>query len=339
MVFFTVLVGFMQNHSFNDLVSIAKGEGISEEATEEVSEDSNFIDTDNLLSRETEQLFNTERRGVISQISLGSNTMKIYDIESETSVLLSFNNSTEFTNENDIGITVNKIDEGDLVVFVYDENRVLQSVKLDPDAEEYTSLAVTVNSGRKMIKIGDNAFKYNENTVFRYKDKILSPSDITEFDIMTVKVIDYNAWSVVMERSHGTLKFVNIENIPGVTYSVDEGDFNTIPENREILLPEGLHNIMVQGPSISDYSSQFIIKEGTVSELNLSGVQVLRGSLIIDTYATGAALYVDGVQRDIGNPMFLNYGSHRVTLTRPDNSVTKNIDINKEQTYLSINFE
>ncbi|MCD8089042.1 MAG: hypothetical protein LUD81_00155 [Clostridiales bacterium] len=335
---FTILTGFMSEHSFDDLLSMIKGEGIVEEEIEDTTEDTDYIDSSSLLSQAENQLYNTERQGVISQISLGSNTMTVYDTENKSSVLLNFNNSTEFTDENGTKISITKIDEGDPIIFVYDENKKLLSLKLNPDAEEITSLAVTVNTSRKLITSGNDVFKYNDHTVFRYNDSVLNPKDITEYDVITIKAVGYDAWGIIMEKSHGTLKFTNYENIPDATFSVDEGGFNKFPEDSVIYLTEGVHTITVQSPGISDYTSKLVIKAGAEEELNLASVQFLRGSLIVDTSATGAALYVDGVQRSIRNPMFLNYGSHKLTLSKQGQSVTKYITIDKEQTETTINF-
>ncbi|MCD7904194.1 MAG: hypothetical protein LUG24_01130, partial [Clostridiales bacterium] len=335
---FTIFASFMSDHSFNDLLSFIKGEEIVEDDTEETTENSNYIDSNSLLNKAENGLYNTERTGVISQFSLGTNTMKIYDIENKSSVTLSFNNQTELKDENGSEITITKIKEGDTVVFIYDEDRTLLSIQLNPDAEELTSLAVTVNTSRKLITIGNDVFKYNNNTVFRYNGSVLSPSDITEYDIITVKAIDYDAWGVIMEKCHGTLKFTNYENITDAAYSVDEGSFTEIPEDGLLYLTEGVHTITVQSPSISDYTGKFVIKANTEAEINLANVQFLRGSLIVDTAATEAALYVDGVQKSLRNPMFLDYGSHRLTLTKYGESVTKYITIDKEHTETSINF-
>ncbi|MCC8097394.1 MAG: hypothetical protein LIO44_02305 [Eubacterium sp.] len=334
---FTVLAGFMSDHSFNDLVSILKGEEISEDETEATTEESNYINADELLDHAENQLYNTERDGVVSQISLGSNTMKIYDTENKTSVIVNFSNSTKMTDENGSDITITKVNEGDPIIFVYDEDKNLLSLQLHPDAEELTSLAVSVNTNRKLITIGSDVFKYNSNTVFRYKDGVLSPKDITEYDVITIKALDYDAWGVIMEKSHGTLTFVNYENISGATYSVDEGSFNKFPEDSVIYLTEGVHTITVKGNSISDYTSKVIIKANSETELSLAGTQLLRGSLIVDSTESGAALYVDGVQKSLRNPMFLDYGTHKLSLkTSYGNTITKTITIDQEETEITI---
>ncbi len=334
---FTILAGFMSEHSFDDLLAMAKGEAIVESETEETTDNSSYIDSSSLLSQVENQLYNSEREGVISQISLGSNTMTVYDTGNKSTVLLNFNNSTEFKDENGSTISITKINEGDPVIFVYDEDKKLLSLQLNPDAEEITSLAVTVNTSRKLITIGSDVFKYNDNTVFRYNDGVLNPKDITEYDIVTVKAVGYDAWGVIMEKSHGILKFTNYEIIPDAAYSVDEGGFNTIPEEGFIYLTEGVHTVTVQSSGISDYVSKLVIKADEEAELNLAAVQFLRGSLVVDTSTTGAALYVDGVQKSIRNPMFLNYGSHKVTLTKQGKSTTEYVNINKEHTEIYMN--
>ncbi|MCD8238002.1 MAG: hypothetical protein LUC92_01505 [Clostridiales bacterium] len=335
---FSIFVGFMQYHSFDDLVSLIKGEEIVESETEETTEDADYINTDKLISSASDSLYNTERSGVISQISLGANNIKIYDIENEAAVLLNFDSDTAFSDEYGHTITASKLNEGDMIVFVYNQDKKLLSLKINPDAEEYTSLAVKVNTKRKLITIDTDLFRYDKNTVFRYKDSVLSPSEITEYDVITIKAIENDAWAVIMEKSHGTIKFTNYENISDLVYSVDQGDFNKIPESGELNLVEGIHTITVSSPSISDYTKEFIVKPGSEDEMNLSAVQPLRGSLIVDTPVTGAALYVDGIQRSLRNPMFLDYGSHKLTLAKGSSSVTKYVDINKEETEFYIDF-
>ena len=337
-VSFAVLVIFMQDNSFSDLVSIIKGEEISADDNSEPATDENYIDTNNLFKKADEALYNTERNGVVSQISFGSNTIKIYDTDNESSVLLKFNSDTEILDENGLDISMSKVDEGDLIIFVCDENKTLLSLKENSDIEEATSLDVRINTSRKLITMGGNVYKYNDDTVFRYKDSVLSPRDITEFDVITVRAIDNKAWAVIMEKSHGTLKFTNYENISDVTFSVDGSEFTDIPKESTLNLTEGLHTITVQSPNCSDYTREFIIKKDTEAEMNLSSVQILRGSLIIDSSATGAALYVDGVERSFGNPMFLDYGSHKVTATRRGKTVSQYVTINKDETVLDIEF-
>ncbi len=335
---FSIFVGFMQYHSFDDLVSLIKGEEIVESETEETTEGSDYIDTDKLISSAGDQLYNTERSGVISQISLGANNIKIYDIENEAAVLLNFDADTAFSDEYGHTITASKLNEGDMIIFVYNQDKQLLSLKINPDAEEYTSLAVKVNTKRKFITIDTDLFRYTKDTVFRYKDSVLSPSEITEYDVITIKAVENDARAVIMEKSHGTIKFTNYENISDLVCSVDQGDFNKIPESGELNLVEGIHTITVSSPSISDYTKEFIVKAGSEDEMNLSAVQPLRGSLIVDTPVTGAALYVDGIQRSLRNPMFLDYGSHKLTLAKGSDSVTKYVDINKEETEFYIDF-
>ncbi len=339
LVSFAVFVSFMQEHSVSDLINIIRGEEVSADSESEPATNEDYVDTNNLFKKTEESLYNTERNGVVSQISLGSNTIKIYDTDNESSVLLSFDSNTEVSDENGLDISISKVNEGDLIIFTCDENKNLLTLKENSDVGEYTSLDVRVNTARKLITISDNVYKYNNNTVFRYKDSVISPKDITEFDVITVKAIDNKAWSVIMEKSHGRLKFTNYENISNVTYSVDGSEFIDIPESSTINLTEGLHTITVQSPSCSDFTKEFIIKKDTEAEMNLSSVQISRGSLIVDTTATGAALYVDGVERSFGNPMFLDYGSHKVTATRRDKTVSQYITINKEQTILDVQFD
>ncbi len=340
-VSFTVFISYMSNHSVNDIISYIKGEPVAEEEAEATS-DSGYVDTKNLFKKSDEELYNTERTGVVHLISLASNTIDIYDVEREESVQLSFNNDTRFLDEDGNSISVSKIDLGDSVIFVYNEEKKLTSFKLTKAPEETTSLGaeISLKGHSKNIKLEDKTYVINDNTMFLYKNGKLSPSAITKFDLMTVRgsVIDgrSTAWVVIMEKAHGTLELKEHESLSDPQYSVDGEDFEKVPYNGKLYLTEGVHTIIIKSPECKDYEKQVIIKRGVVEEMNLSLMQVMKGSVVFDTTATDAALYVDGIKTDTDNPIFLEYGTHELTFRGRGRTVSKYIEINKEKTNIDL---
>lgn len=335
----TVIVGILIGAKSYSIAysEVAKRSVIAEE---EGADGEKQFSANNIIEQAQNNLVGSDIDGVIKDIDYENKKITFYSLKSNETVILTATDKTQYPFPN----TISDYKIGDVVTFVYDKDRMLTDMKVCEAAWEYSDTGLIVNTDSKLLKFGDAAtqykdksFKYTEGiTTVRYKDVYTELSKIDKLDYVTVRGYDNGtvnkAYSVTIEKSHGSLEIHNGEQIQDGVIKLN-GSQISLSDAKSMNLTEGRYKIEVTGSNCEPYSTEVMVKPSEVASVDLSVIQIKSGLLDVTANVSDYTVTIDGMTYKDGDSILLNYGKYSVTVSKEDyldftGSVTINEDIN-----------
>lgn len=309
-------------------------------AAEEDENGEKQFSANNIIEQAQNNLVGSDIDGVIKDINYEENKVTFYSLKSNETVILTATDKTQYPFPN----TITDYKIGDVITFVYDKDRNLTDIKSCEAAWEFSDTGLVVNTDSKLLKFGDAAtqykdksFKYTDGiTTVRYKDVYTELSKIDKLDYVTVRGYDNGtvnkAYSVTIEKSHGSLEIHNGEQIQDGVIKLN-GNEISLKNARSMNLTEGRYTIEVAGSNCEPYSTEVMVRPSQVATVDLSVIQIKSGLLNVTANVSDYIITIDGTSYNDGEPILLNYGKYSVKISKPDyedytGTVTINEDVN-----------
>lgn len=309
-------------------------------AAEEDENGEKQFSANNIIEQAQNNLVGSDIDGVIKDINYEENKVTFYSLKSNETVILTATDKTQYPFPN----TITDYKIGDVITFVYDKDRNLTDIKSCEAAWEFSDTGLVVNTDSKLLKFGDAAtqykdksFKYTDGiTTVRYKDVYTELSKIDKLDYVTVRGYDNGtvnkAYSVTIEKSHGSLEIHNGEQIQDGVIKLN-GNEISLKNARSMNLTEGRYTIEVAGSNCEPYSTEVMVRPSQVATVDLSVIQIKSGLLNVTANVSDYTITIDGTSYNDGEPILLNYGKYSVKISKPDyedytGTVTINEDVN-----------
>lgn len=294
----------------------------------------------NIIEQAQNNLVGSDIDGVVKDVDYESGKVTFYSLKSNETVILTADEKTQFP----FPKTLKDYKIGDVVTFVYDKDRKLTDIKVCEAAWEFSDIGLEVNQDSKLLKFGESAAKYKDKaykyidgiTTVRYKDAYTDLNKIDKLDYVTVRGYDNGtvnkAYSVTIEKSHGTLEIHNGTQIQDGIIKLN-GQELTLDKARTMNLTEGKYTIEVTGSNCEPYTTEIMVKPSQLSKVDLSIIQIKSGLLNITTNVPDCIVTIDGTQYSTKDPILLSYGRYSVKITKEDyedfnTTVTINEDVN-----------
>ncbi len=294
----------------------------------------------NIIEQAQNNLVGSDIDGVIKDINKDESKFTFYSLKSNETVILTATEDTQYPFPN----TINDYKIGDVVTFVYDEDRNLTDIKNCEAAWAFSDTGLIVNTDSKLLKFGDSStqykdksFKYTDGiTTVRYKDVYTDMSKIDKLDYVTVRGYDNGvtnkAYSVTIEKSHGSLEIHNGEQIQDGIIKLN-GNEISLDKARSMNLTEGRYTVEVTGSNCEPYTTEVMVRPSATATVDLSVIQVKSGLLDVTANVADFTVTIDGTDYKSGDPILLSYGRYNVKVSKPDyvdytGTVTINEDIN-----------
>lgn len=313
-------------------------------ASDESENGEKQFSANNIIEQAQNNLVGSDIDGVIKDINYEEKKVTFYSLKSNETVILTANDKTQYPFPN----TLSDYKIGDVVTFVYDKSRNLTDLKVCEAAWEFSDTGLLVNSDSKLLKFGDAAtkfkdksFKYTDGiTTVRYKDVYTELSKIDKLDYVTVRGYDNGtvnkAYSVTIEKSHGSLEIHNGEQIQDGVVKLN-GQEISLKSAKSMNLTEGRYKIDVTGSNCEPFSTEVMIKPSEVAKVDLSVIQIKSGLLNISANVTDYTVTIDDKNYKDSDTILLNYGKYNVKITKPDyQDYTGTVTINEDVNTLSV---
>ncbi len=334
----TVIAGFIigaKSYSF------AYNEVAKRSVLAEASQDGEQqFSANNIIQQAQNNLVGSDIDGVIKEIDLETNKFTFYNLKSNETIILTATEDTQYPYPN----TESDYKIGDVVTFVYDEDRNLTNIKECEDAWEFSDTGLTVNTDSKLLKFGelssqyqDKAFKYTDGiTTVRYNDEYTTLDKIDPIDYVTVRGYDNGtvnkAYSVTIEKSHGMLEIHNGEQIQDGVIKLN-GEEISLSSAQSMKLTEGKYTIEVTGSNCEPYTTEVLVNPDATTTVDLSVIQIKSGLVNINTNVPDCTITIDGTVYSDSEPILLNYGKYSLKVTKEDyeeytSTITVNQDVN-----------
>lgn len=265
----------------------------------------------------------------------------VYDIANNKTETVKTDKTTEIFDKNGKKINLSEISEGDIVkVSLDDKNELVVQIDYTNDmwTQEQVS-GVKIQSNGKTVTIANKVYYYTDETIFSYKNKVISPQKINEMDVLSLKGMNNKVWFVDVLEYHGYIAIKNKDKIKDGTIQINNEKEIYLSDIEKITVSEGAHNIVIKGSNIEPYTADIFIVADEEFSIDLSDAQAKTSVLILKTNVENYQLYMNGTSVNYSEPLVLTQGEYslkitkdgylpweqKVNLTEPSMEVTANL--------------
>lgn len=277
----------------------------------------NQTDNQNNIIADNEELITST--GLVENIS-NSGAIQIYDLYENRDYNLKYVNKTTLKDEFDKPLIIDEIKMGQIIDYQYAKGSTsLSSITLSKKAfYEKRVTGIKNDDLSKTYTKGDKTYFYDENTIVDFDRGVYNAEQITDKDIVNIRGFEKNIYYVEVVKGHGTLKVTNNFDIQNPSIEIDTTIIDSIKDvpEKDYILQEGPHKIVVKGDNIDPYITDIMIEANDVSELSLMYAQSKKGLFVPNITPYDADLYIDGEIVNRNEPIMLDYGPHTVRVSK-----------------------
>ena len=274
---------------------------------------------DKTESETIKEYSDTVFKAVVLEVNVEEKTMVLQRVSSTNRVMYSYTGGTDITNRYGEIMSSGQLNIGEVVeVEVSSGNGKIASVKICEEDFEYPGVTnFKLDKENKMILVGSEKYIYNDNTVFINNGKIVSPDNLENIDVITLRGYDRQVESVVVTSGHGYLRLDTTEYFIGGYVEIGEKIVESISENMVLAVPVGQYTMTVTKDKTQG-SKEISISNNEEIRVNLIEFQseaVRLGTLSFKINPKGAKLTIDGVEKDYSKIIDVSFGTHKVVVT------------------------
>lgn len=253
---------------------------------------------------------------ILTGKNLSENELIFKNIRGGSAKPLSFDGRTTFLSKHGSPLTASEIEVGDIVDISFSTNNALLSeVKQSEKIWENKGISkFEIDEKKKTIKVGDDLFKLNNNLYVASNGLRAELMDVTGLDVITIKGIDKDIYSIKIDKGHGYIRVLNDSYFVGGWIEIGQDIIKILTEDMLIPVPEGDYDIKVTNKGYVGRES-ITVERDKETKLDLSKVdieEVAIGHVQFDITPDYAQLYVDGIMTDFEERVPLEYGIHSV---------------------------
>lgn len=253
---------------------------------------------------------------VIRGVNTEENNITLVHLETGKPYTLSYDGTTVTRDKYEGIMSMEQLKAGDIVDVKFLKNsKKLSSIMLSPAAFSYDSISkYTFNQERKSAAIGEDVYQLKNSIQVFSEDRNVGIEDIVSKDVITVKGIGRNIYSVSVEKGHGYLRLENDAYVIGGWIEVGQALIQQVTDHMMLTVPEGSYDIRITGKGV-DTIRQVTIERNKEVTLDLGDIEIEEikmGKIFFTVEPEDAAIYIDGEETDIGKPVELDYGLHQI---------------------------
>ena len=284
-----------------------KKEASSETETVEETQDSEAVD-----EADVDDLY------LIIKNDMTAEYMILEQLSNDKQYMYYYSLGTSFKNKYGEHATVSEFEPGRIVTIGQkDDEGKLSSMQISDEVWEYDGITrFSVDTDRKVFKIADTNYAYDDSVPVISGDNYISVEDLTSLDELKVVGIGRKIYSILVTTGHGTLELKNTSLFEGSYIQIGTKIFAEITSNMQLDVEEGTYTVAVAKDGYGG-STEVTIEKGGVTTLDLDelkGEGPKYGKILFAIPVEGATLSIDGEQVDYSQPVSLKYGVHALTV-------------------------
>lgn len=278
---------------------------------------------------------------VVMSVDQENQGITFLNMSTGKSYTLYYNGTTYFKDKYEGPMTVSQIKAGDIVdVNFLKGKRQIASVQISPKAWSYDQIDNYDLGGlNHTASIGSTVYSLPEEAAILSEGKRVELMDVVKQDIVTIRGVDHEIYSVEVEKGHGYLKLKGEEALIGGWIEVGNSVISTITEDMLLTVPEGSYQVLLSNGGAS-CAKDVVIERNKETVLDVSDVKIEEnrtGRILFAVTPAEAAVTVDGKEIDSSSAVELSYGIHQVLLEAEGySSLKKYIQVGSE--YATIRF-
>lgn len=246
----------------------------------------------------------------------------IKDIFDGSNYVLSYNGGTDVRSLYDNIITMEQLESGEIVDVSFDSEQK-KAKFVQPNKSVFRSSNVRgfkATQATTSITFGSASYMYTDQLVVLSGGNVISPFEVMNRDIVTVRGIDNKIYSVTVDKGHGYLTFSGAEEFVGGMVEIGSSFLYTVSQDMMIVVPEGKYEVTMSNGSLSATKTVYIAKDMTVT-MDFSEYKPLAnksGSVEFQILPHGTDLFIEGNKTNYSEPVVLEYGTYIINLLSDD---------------------
>ena len=188
-----------------------------------------------------------------------------------------------------------------------------------------------IDEDKGVFTIGDTKYSIQNEVKIFSNGELISFSDISQDDVLTVVGVDRKILTVVVTTGHGILSLSNTELFEDSFLQLNNNIFAMITSDMEMEVPEGTYTLTVANDGWGG-STQITIVRGETTEVDLDALKgegKKKGLISFKVDVDNVKISVDYKEIDPESSVELTYGMHVLEVSAPG--------YEKWKKYLSVN--
>lgn len=267
------------------------------------------------------------------------------NLKKKKNYTLSYDGITKFTDKYGSQISVGQLEEGEVVdVQFMKEEKLLSSLTVSSDIwtlNDVSKFELDTDSGK--IKIMNEYYTLDDTTIVFSGGEKAEFTDISNQDVLKIKGVDHQIYSISVDAGHGYLRLKNEEYFVGGWIEVGQKIIHKIEEDMVLTVPEGTYDVYLSHTAIEG-TKKAEIKRNQETLLDVGDLKkedlVKYGSLNITVDPSTALVYVDGNRVDTSRAIKATYGLHQIMAKASGyDSITQYVRINENGAKVTITLD
>lgn len=253
-----------------------------------------------------------------------------------------YDGATKILSKYEKGMSMAQLEEGTIVdVTFVKSNKRLNSIQISPSAweeENVSQFEISNKSGDFVIASGQ--YNITDDLIIISNGEVVEMMDLSAQDIVTVRGIEHNIHSIVIDKGHGYLRLQNDEYFIGGWIEVGKTLIQPVTDDMLLTVPEGKYEVLITNGG-NGGTKQIAVARDEEIELDvgdLKGEEIKKGSILFAVTPSTAQVYVDGDRVDISQKVEMEYGIHQL-IVRAEGYDTITQYIKVGQAYASLEIE
>lgn len=255
--------------------------------------------------------------GVLSYVDTASKKMRIIDVEETTEYEIPYTGGTDIRNKYDTIIAVANMELGQVYEVTCNKSGTAVKVYGHKDSWERDELTdLEIDEELKTVTIGTKTFKYNDSTLILSGGEKIAFANIVAQDEITMYGIEDKIYSIIVDKSHGYIKFTGIEAFLDGYVTIGRKQLLSVTSGMLITAQEGTHKVELQNGSLVAEKIVNVTK-GQETEVDFSEYTLpanKNGAVEFSVNPSTATMTIDGEEVDFSQPVSLPYGRHKLVL-------------------------
>ncbi|MDR1001260.1 MAG: PEGA domain-containing protein [Clostridiales bacterium] len=256
--------------------------------------------------------------GAIVSIDVANGLVDALNVSSGASYKLEITSTSVLKDKSGASLLITEFNLGEIIEVEYNKlnNQIIEMSKSATAWIVRDRSKVEFETMTNIIRVDNDVYNYNDNLITFYEGKNFSPSIIEPIDVLTISGVATQAWSVILEKGHGTIMLSETDGIVNGVIEVDNDVYTSLSSNEPIYLTEGSHKIVARGDNIDPFTKEITVKPNETEYISLGDAEIKMCLLNVVPNVTDYRLIIDNEQRTPGEPIELPYGSHLVRVEK-----------------------
>lgn len=257
--------------------------------------------------------------GIVIQNDIEKNQLQIRDIDSDVISTLTYASTSVIIDQYKAEKDGNQVEVGQILQATYrTSDAKLVSAEVPEEVWEYQDVKkFSFTADENMMKVAGEKYQYTNMTYCASSGTEVEPMEFNSHDILTVRGIGINVYSVVRTSGHGYIRLTNYSDFVGGMAEVSNKIIVPIAENMLITAGEGTYRLTLckNGAAATKTVTVQNDQETVVDFSDYVATAKNIGEVTFVIEPEGADLYLNGTAVSYDKPISLNYGKYNVTVS------------------------